>query len=373
MEKKVDKDSATPLYKQLKKIIEDQIKSGEKKEGDGIPSEKKLCELYNISQITVRKAIFELVNDGVLYRIPGKGTFITHQVPGIKGVAKLKTDNIGFVISREHHPILSNTFYSYVFGGVEEESRSQGYNLIYQILDEKLMFEPTTFKLIEERKVDGLLLVGEMPHSFISELKTKDIPIVLVDHYIEGSGIDSIVTDNLNGTAEIMKYLIDLGHKKIGFIGASLEHGSFMERFEGYKIALKKYHLEYNEDYVQTGLLWNGYGIMEKILKSSKPPTAVFTCNDLIAIRAMAAIQDGGLRIPGDISIAGFDDIDMSSQIHPPLTTVRVRKEEMGRLGVRRLIQRIKKKIRRPEKIVLPTELVVRKSCRTLTMKGGVK
>lgn len=366
MRDRIDKGSSVPLYKQLKKIIEDQIKSGEKKEGDGIPSEKKFCELYNISQITVRKAIFELVNDGVLYRIPGKGTFITHHEPGLKGTAKLKTDNIGFMISREHHPILSNTFYSNVFSGVEEESRAQGYNLIYQILDEKLTFDPTAFKLIEEKKVDGLLLVGEMPHSFISDLKARDISIVLVDHFVEGSGLDTVVTDNINGTVEIIKYLIDLGHKEIGFVGGSLEHGSLMERFEGYKSTLKKYNLEYNENYVQTGLLWDGYGIMEKMFESSRFPTAIFACNDLMAIRAMAAIQDRGLRIPDDISIAGFDDIDMSSQIHPPLTTVRIQKEEMGRLGVKKLIQRIKNMAKHPERIVLPTELVVRKSCKAL-------
>ncbi len=85
-----------------------------------------------------------------------------------------------------------------------------------------------------------------------------------------------------------------------------------------------------------------------------------------MAIRAMAAIQDKGMKIPDEISIAGFDDIDMSQQIHPPLTTVRVEKEEMGKIGVRRLIQRMKNSNKRAEKITVPTELVVRKSCKAL-------
>jgi len=366
MKDSIEKNSPVPLYKQLKHIIENQIKSGQKKPGELISSEKEFCEEHGISQITVRKAIFELVNEGILYRIPGKGTFISGPDQGPRSISRLKTENIGFVISREHHPIFSNTFYSYVFAGVEEEARAHGYNLIYQVLDEKLMFDPSTFKLIEERKVDGLILAGEMSHSFVSNLKAKDIPIVLVDHYIDNSGLDSVVTDNTKGVGEVIRYLADLGHEQIGFLGATLEHGSFMERFEGYTAALKKNRLDFNEELVQTGLLWNGYGIMEKMFRLAKMPTAIFACNDLMAIRAMAAIQDRGMKVPDEISIAGFDDIDMSQQIHPPLTTVRVQKEEMGKTGVKRLIQRIKNSNKKPEKIVVATELVVRKSCRSI-------
>src|SRR4030042_1740203 len=101
MKSAIEKSSPIPLYKQLKKIIENQIKSGEKKPGEMISSEKEFCGLHGISQITVRKAIFELVNEGILYRIPGKGTFVAHEEHGSKSTSKLKTDNIGFIISRE--------------------------------------------------------------------------------------------------------------------------------------------------------------------------------------------------------------------------------------------------------------------------------
>ena len=362
----IDKTSATPLYQQLKKALEDQIKSGRLKLGDMIPSEKSLCELYGISQITARKAIFELVNMGALYRVPGKGTFVASPTLKQGSIIPLKTDNIGFVISREHHPIFSNSFYSFVFKGVEEEARAHGYDLFYQILDQKLMADPSRFKLVVEKKVDGLLLVGEMPHDFVLRLKKENIPMVLVDHYIKEAELDAVVTDNEKGTYQIMKYLVDLGHIKIGFLGASLGHGTLMERFKGYKTALKKFGIEYNEDFVQTGLLWDGYGIMDKMFRKQELPTAIFACNDLMAIKAMAAIQDYELRVPADISVAGFDDIEMSAQIHPPLTTVRVQREQMGALAVRKLIGRIEDKNRHPKKTILPAELVVRKSCRAI-------
>lgn len=187
----MDKTSSIPLYQQLKKALEDQIKSGQLQLGGMIPSEKSLCELYGISQITVRKAIFELVNMGILYRVPGKGTFVASLTSKQATMSPLKTDNIGFVISREHQPIFSNSFYSFVFKGVEEEARAHGYDLFYQILDQKLMADPSSFKLIVEKKVDGLLLVGEMPHSFIFKLKEENIPMVLVDHYIKEAELDA--------------------------------------------------------------------------------------------------------------------------------------------------------------------------------------
>lgn len=366
---KLDKFSFVPLYRQLKKIIKTQIETNQKKPGDSIPSEKELCELYGISQITARKAIFELVNEGMLFRVPGKGTFIVEPKPGAKSPLKTKTENIGFIISQEHHPVFSNSFYSLVFNGAEEESRSQGYNLFYQTVDENSMSDLMSFKLIKEKKVDGLLLVGEMNHDFILKLREKEIPLVLVDHWIQGIDLDAIVTDNVNSAFEAVNYLIDLGHRTIGFVSASFQYETFNERFKGYKLALQKHNLEYNENFLQINVPWSGYGVMDKILARKVFPTAIFACNDLIAIRIMTAIQDRNLKIPDDISVIGFDDIDLSSQIYPALTTLRVHKEEMGSLAVKRLIQGINDKERVPKKTVLPTELVTRKSCKKFRKK----
>lgn len=362
--KTVTKNSSVPLYKQLKEIIQEQIESGQKKPGDNIPSEKELCNIYNISQITARKAIFELVNDGALYRVPGKGTFVAEAKPGVKTSVRLRTENIAFVISREHHPVLSNSFYSFVFKGAEDEIRAHGYNLFYQTLDEKLMTDLSSFKLIEEKKVDGLLLVGEMSHDFVMQIRDRGVPIVLVDHDIKGAAIDSVTSDNFNGAYEVVSYLIDLGHRNIGFVTENLEHGTFHLRFLGYKEALKKHNIPLNEDLIEAGIPYSGKGILSKLLNLEKKPTAIFNCNDLMAIKAITAAKDRGLSIPGDLSIVGFDDIDVSSQIHPPLTTVRVNREEMGALAVRKLIQRISERDKKARKTTLPTELVVRKSCR---------
>jgi LacI family transcriptional regulator len=231
------------------------------------------------------------------------------------------------------------------------------------------MSDLTSFKLIEENKVDGLLLVGEMSHDFVMRLNKTGIPIVLVDHDIKGTALDSVTSDNFNGAYEAVSYLIDLGHRDIGFITENLAHGTFHSRFLGYKEALKKHQIEYDENLVEAGIPYTGQGILDKLLKSSKQPTAIFNCNDLIAIKAITAAREKGLSIPDELSIVGFDDIEISSQIHPPLTTVRVRREEMGALAVRKLISRINDKDKKFTKTVMPTELVVRKSCKPFIVK----
>lgn len=362
----IDKTSHVPLYQQVRKSIEERVKSGRLKPGDMIESEKALCKMYNVSQITIRKAISDLVNMGILYRVPGKGTFLASLSEKSKVPFLLKTNNIGFVIRREHHPAFSNPFYSFVFRGVESEARAHGYNLFYQLLDQNMVEDISSFKLVSENKVDGLLLVGEIPHNFIMAIRDKGIPLVLVDHYINDSGLDSVVTENEKGAYQIVKYLIDLGHRKIGFWGASLDHGTFMERFRGYKKALADYDIKFSEDLVETVLLIENDIIVDKMFKSGNMPTAVFACNDLVAIKVMSALQDQGLKVPDDISIAGFDDIELSSQIRPPLTTVRVQREQMGVLAVKKLIKNIERKNNKSEKTVLTTELVVRQSCKAI-------
>ncbi|MDD5644619.1 MAG: GntR family transcriptional regulator [bacterium] len=362
----IDKTSHIPLYQQVRKAIEDRVKSGKLKPGDIIESEKALCKIYNVSQITIRKAISDLVNMGVLYRVPGKGTFLSSLSEKSRVPFLLKTNNIGFVIRREHHPAFSNPFYSFVFRGVESEARARGYNLFYQLLDHNIIDDTANFKLVNENKVDGLLLVGEMPHAFISDIKDKGIPLVLIDHYINDLGLDAVVTENEKGAYQIVKYLIDLGHRKIGFWGASLDHGTFMERFKGYKRALSDYGIKFSENLVETVLLIENDIIVDKMFEPDNMPTAVLACNDLVAIKVMSALQDKGLKIPDDISIAGFDDIELGSQIRPPLTTVRVQREQMGVLAVKKLINNIERKNNKCEKTVLTTELVVRQSCKAV-------
>jgi DNA-binding LacI/PurR family transcriptional regulator len=248
--------------------------------------------------------------------------------------------------------------------GVEEEIKKYGYHLIFSVVGDELKNKPGLADIID--RVDGLLLAGcSIEKKTILGLKEKEIPLVLVDNHLEGEKISSVAIDNVNGAYEAVRHLIKLGHKRIGFISETLNDLSFSERLEGYKIALKKYNLDYDEKLVQEGgqRMGGGYIAMGKLLDNSSLPLAVFAANDHMADEAMRMIRERKLEIPRDVSIIGFDDDEVLPHTHPDLTTVKVFKKQMGRIAGRMLMDIINDKNTPAVKNLVSTELVVRKSC----------
>lgn len=274
-----------------------------------------------------------------------------------KGLATNKTGNIGIVINKRHSPEGFYDFYGTIIVGVEEAIEKQGYHLIFSSTDGG----PSAPRCVKERRVDGVIFMGcDISKELI--LSLNDIPLVLVDNYLDG--VNSIAIDNEGGAYKAVEYLIKLGYRKIGFIAERLSDLSFKERFEGYKAALKEYGLEYHADLVAEGLTppEHGYVAMKKLLKRGTPP-AVFAANDSTAAGAIKAIKENGLRVPDDIAVIGFDDGPTALHTVPLLTTVRVFREKMARVAAKRLMELIENPDQPPIQLRLPTELVIRESC----------
>lgn len=280
-----------------------------------------------------------------------------HPNRNAKGLATNKTGNIGIVINRRHRPEGFYDFYGTIIVEVEEAIETQGYHLIFSTTDG----ESSSLRCVMERHVDGLILMGcDISEELV--LSVKGIPLVLVDNHI--NGVDSIAIDNRGGAYKATEHLIRLGHRRIGFIAERFNDLSFWERFEGYKLALKDHHLEYDCNLVAEGLTRpeHGYVAMEKLLKR-KIPSAVFAANDSTASGAIRAIKEKGLKIPNDVAVVGFDDGIIAPYTDPPLTTMRVFRERMGVLAAKRLIELIEYPDQSPVYLTLPTKLIVRESC----------
>lgn len=191
------------------------------------------------------------------------------------------------------------------------------------------------------------------------------IPIVVLDSFFRGVKYDTVAINNYQGSYEGTKYLIDCGHTKIGYLCSSIWINNFEERKEGYLKALRDHGIEVNERFIFSlePTLDGAYNDMLKLL-DTKPelPTAFFSDNDIIAFGAMKAIKERNIKIPEDISIVGFDDMPFCEMIEPALTTVKVYKQSMGRLAVKRLIERIDGDCEAFIKIEVNTELVERMS-----------
>jgi len=225
--------------------------------------------------------------------------------------------------------------------------------------------------MLRSKGVDGIIFTSaHMGDPNIIGLAEEGFPIILVNrrtyHPVIRDKVDYVGVDNLLGGFLAVEHLIKLGHKRIGVIGGSSESSVGFERLEGGKKALTTYGLEVVGDYFLEGdfLKGSGYQGGKRFLKMDEPPTAIFATNDYMALGTYQAIVEEGIRIPEEIALVGFNDIEFTSMRGIELTTVGQKKYEMGALAVKTLVERVEGgKAGSPKEIILEPELIIRKTC----------
>ena len=263
---------------------------------------------------------------------------------------------------------VSNPFYPEVIQGVEHTAREYGYHVILFDLAYSVRRERRFIQRLRELRLDGVLLTAGPQWDEVL-LRQLDLPIVLLDRDIHESSLPTVGIDNAAAVAQGIRYLVQMGHRRIGYLSEPLEIPSVRRRLEGYRQALEEAGIPFSNEIIfiskelRTDKLESGYLLMQRVLQELRElPTAFFATSDSIAIGAMQALKEHGLRIPEDISILGFDDIVMTRFVDPPLTTIAQPKVEMGHQAVRLLIERIERPERPPVKVMLETALIERKS-----------
>ncbi|MCI0512459.1 LacI family transcriptional regulator [candidate division KSB1 bacterium] len=329
---------------------------------------KEIATLAKVSVSTVSKAINHRpdVNETTRQKILAL-VAAHHFRPNAfgKGLQSRTTESIGVIFYRETQPLSGNPFYSRVLEGIEAELAINNYNLVLNLIPEQ--HQGTLPKMVQERRVDGLILIGVFNIGLVQSLLDFQIPLVLVDPKILIEGCHQVVIDNEHGAFLATQYLIQRGHARIGFISGDLIRLSFQQRLNGYMKALRFYKIPVEADLVRTGGLENGYELVQQLLDLPVRPTAIFCANDINAIYGCKAIREHDLKIPEDLSLVGFDDIELAKLASPPLTTVRVHKEELGSIAVRALLRIIQNEKISPQSTIVPVRLVERESVRTLS------
>jgi len=266
-------------------------------------------------------------------------------------------------------PGVDNAYIGEIIRGIDEELARESYDLMLYTAHNRKTRESIYVGTLTQGLADGLLLVlPRAPGAYIETLRRRSFPYVLIDH----QGIDdtgpSVGATNRRGGHDATRYLIELGHRRIGFITGTLDLRCSTDRLDGYRAALAEYGLQADPALIREGNFMqpSGYAGARELLALPQRPTAIFASNDVSAFGVMEAARDCGLRIPEDISIVGFDDIPQASHVNPTLTTVRQPLEQMGRLATRMLLERIRDRARPAERVELPTELIIRGSCRKL-------
>lgn len=324
---------------------------------------KDIAREANVSPATVSKAlnkrkdISEATREKIL-RIAESHDFVPSAIG--RSLKNQRTENIGVIFCRESQPLSGNPFYSRVLEGIEAELTINNYNLVLHLLPND--YKGTLPKMLREGQVDGVVLAGVLRPDFIERLRNLSIGVVLVDPKIIIDDFSQVLIDNEHGAFQAVEHLISRGHERIGFISGNIDRMSFIQRYKGYQKALSFHKIHLDKDLVRSGGLEQGYDHTVNLLKMENPPTAIFAANDINAIYGYKAITDNRLRIPEDISVIGFYDIEMAKISSPPLSTVRVYKEEMGSIAVRILLQIINNELDRPVTTLVPTRLVERGS-----------
>jgi len=277
-----------------------------------------------------------------------------------RSLRRRKTHNIGMIV-----PDISYPFLAEVARGVEDKGFELGYNVILCDSDGDLEREADYIELLQEKKVDGIVFVaaGESS-SHVQTLIEQGMPVVVCDRELPGVEVDTVIADNVGSGYQATEHLIGLGHRRIGGIGGPKGLCISNKRLEGYRRALEEHGIPLSEELIihSDFRCRGGYEAMKELLALDAPPTAVFACNDLMAIGAICAASKKRLRMPQDIAIIGCDDIALASFTNPSLTTVAQPKHEMGAIAVEMLVERIKDRSKPPTRRLLLTELVIRDS-----------
>ena len=358
----IDFRNQKALYEQIENDIKSKISRGELNIGDQVGSQHQLSKEYNVSLITVKKALSNLINEGILFSRVGKGTYVARKGRAFD-VSKHKS--IGLVLRDLGHP-----FFSLIVQSVEAKASQLGYNVLLASSSGKQEKEESQISHFESIGVDGLIIASMnllyRATENIIALHKRNFPYVMVS-YMKDPSIYYVGTDNEKGAYLATEHLIRLGYKRIGYVNGGKGNLLGLLREKGYSKALRDFgrklnkkflfNLEVGADRYKTGfIMGNNYK------KTKAAPDALFFYSDLAALGFQQGAIESGLKIPDDVAVIGFDDIEIAKFAPSPLTTIRQDTQKIGKFAVESIVNRIEGKPT-SVRILLEPELKIRNSC----------
>jgi DNA-binding LacI/PurR family transcriptional regulator len=335
-------DRSVPMYQQIIDDMKARIKNSEFELDQSLPNQIDLAKIYNTSEITSRRALSELVKEGYIYRIRGKGSFI-------KDISVEQTDPFPirtiYFVYYNHLSVeaLNNRYWSDMLEMMKAICDENGINFYLWATSESSSLPDDPY---------GAFVLVTPPFNFdqrsLVVWRGEGKRIVTVQFYYPHLSIPYVIADNLTGGYLATQHLLSLGHKRTGIIltGKSLVdlNQEFSLRLQGYRLALQQQQISFDPELVcvmdgEEENVEMGYeGFKQLYNRSDNPPTAMFVTSDLKAMGALKSAQDMGLKVPGDISLVGYDDLRISSFTYPHLTTINQNTTQVGRRAIEILL-----------------------------------
>jgi len=332
------------------------------------PTIKDIARLANVSTTTVSHVLNNTrrVSDKLSDRVQTVIREIDYKPNAMARALRVHSSKtLGLII-----PDNSNPFFSEIALGAEDCAFRHGYSLFLCNSRHDSARESTYMTTLSTYAVDGLILSAVSDDlNQLSEFVKSGIPLVVVDRKLPVPDVEFIYSDHIEGAREATQHLVELGHRRIGIITGPTDVRPALDRIQGFEEVLNEHGIPIDPDLCILGdfQVESGRRAARKMMELSDPPTAVFACNDMMAIGALQTLRTLGFKVPEDVSLVGFDDIFLASLLDPPLTTVAQSAYAIGEMAVASLIKRIDGSNKLvPQDQSLPTDLIIRKSTRRL-------
>ena len=275
-----------------------------------------------------------------------------------RGLVKKETQTVGVIV-----PDISNSYYAEITRGIEDVANKNGYTVIICNTNRLSSKAVNYIEVLRERLVDGIIFTGGTDGKKLleTELKKYNLKVILIGNH--GIDFPSVQIDNVAGSYKAISYLIKMGHRDIGFVRGPAKSITSRERLNGYKKALKDNGIKTRELLIKNGNFTSksGFEATKLLINQKTKPTAIFCANDQMAIGSIKALREEGYRIPEEMAVVGFDDIELAFYIRPSLTTVSIPKHKLGQAAMSGLLNILKGK-GVEKKVTLQTDLIIRES-----------
>ncbi len=332
------------------------------------PTIKDVAKMANVSIATVSLVIHDhkrISRDTKLKVLDAIEKLNYYPSRSARGLVSQKTGNIGFILTNDHF-LRTEPFYTNIFIGTEIEARENELYVLLTTVDSNYKDMDPLPRFVLERNIDGIIIAGKVPDILIEKLSDYQFPFVFIDYQHPMIACPAVIVDNILGGKLATKHLIELGHKDIAFIGGDIQHPSINDRFKGFLSIIEKLNINISKNFIDTDENYparqNGYNAAERLFKRNKNITAVFACNDAMAIGVIQYLKDNGMRVPEDVSVIGFDDVVSENFTGPALSTIRIPKMEMGVEAMRLMSSLLKDGDKVNKKVIVPVELIIRSS-----------
>ena len=355
MLKRIEKESPLPHYAQLKNILYRQIIVGDF--SDKLPGEHHLANEYKVSYMTVRRAVGELIDEGVLYRENGQGTFVAR--PGRRGTVY---STVLFSLSNITTQDFLEPFYSEILSGVITAAAEKNYTVITSYKDININHDNSDIRG-KKIKYDGI--ISPVPHDLSAfKILNQFLPVVLIGDWQLKKELPAVFVNSYKGAMSGLNYLFESGHKRIGLLVHNSEVTKNISRYKAYCDFLKIKAIPFDNQliYSTEEIFSEAEKAGDYFLDMEKPPTAIFCHNDIMAAGVLKTMHKRNIKVPENISILGYNDTTIAIQVFPELSTVRAGTVEIGKQAFNTLYQMIEGEIpsNAKQQVEIESKLIIR-------------